>query len=154
MVVDIVKTFLLSMLPIGELRASLPVALAAYHLPLPAAYLAAVAGNIVPVVVLLCSLDAIVNYFSAKFSFCKRFFEKLFEKTGKRHSKEFELFKAFALFVITAMPLPVVGGAWTATLAAFVLRIPPRKAIPLISLGIAVAGIIVAFFTYGVERIF
>ncbi len=153
MVTSIIKVFFLSMLPVGELRASLPLALAHYRLPLPVAYGVAVLGNIVPAVVIVLSLGAVERFLSSKSDVFRRFFERLFEKTNRKHSKRFQLFKAFALVTFTAIPLPFTG-AWTASLAAFVFAIPPRKAIPLIALGVAIAGVIVALITYGAEILF
>ena len=51
-----------------------------------------------------------------------------------------------ALVALVAIPLPGTG-AWTGALAAWVFQIRPRRAIPLISLGVLIAGAIVTSIT-------
>ena len=52
------------------------------------------------------------------------------------------------MVVLVAIPLPMTG-AWTGSLAAWVFHIPPRSAIPLISLGVLIAGVIVTLLVEG-----
>ena len=61
--------------------------------------------------------------------------------------------KEFALVVLVAIPLPLTG-AWTASLAAYIFGIPYKKAIPLIFLGLVIAGVIVTLVTVGVVDVF
>lgn len=58
-----------------------------------------------------------------------------------------------ALITFVAIPLPMTGG-WSGALAAFVFGIKPKKAIPLIFVGIAIAGIIVGFLSKGLSLFF
>jgi len=53
---------------------------------------------------------------------------------------------------LVAIPLPFTG-AWTGSLAAFVFGISAKKAFPLISLGVLIAGIIVLLSTLGIIKI-
>jgi len=143
------KIFLIAMTPIGELRASIPVALAAYDLPVLSAYLISVVGNLVPVVFLLLLLESVSRFLSSYFLFFNRFFVWLFERTRRKHTAKFERWQEFALIVLVAIPLPFTG-AWTGSLAAFVFGIPFKKAFPLISLGVIFAGLIVSLISLGV----
>ena len=145
------KTFLIAMSPIVELRGSIPVALEVFHLPLWSAYMFSVLGNMVPVL-LLPFLGVVSGAFSRRFSFLEKFFSWLFLRTRKRHERAFELFQDFALVIFVAIPLPLTG-AWTATLVAFVFGIPLRRAFPLILLGVIIAAVVVSLITLGITSI-
>ncbi|MDO8474400.1 MAG: small multi-drug export protein [bacterium] len=145
------KTFLIAMSPVVELRGSIPIALEMFHLPLWSAYFFSVLGNMVPVL-LLPFLGVVSSELSRRFSFLERFLSWLFLYTRKKHERSFELFRDFALVIFVAIPLPLTG-AWTATLVAFVFGIPLRKAFPLILLGVIIAGVTVTLITLGITSI-
>lgn len=147
-----IKTLLIAMSPIFELRASIPIALTVYNLPLWSAYLFSVIGNIIPIVFILWLLEAVSGFLSRHSVSFERLFKWLFTRTRDRHKNKFERWKEFALVVLVAIPLPFTG-AWTGALAAFVFGIPFRKAFPLIAAGVAIAGLIVAFATQGIIKI-
>ncbi len=134
------KVFLLSMTPFGELRCSIPVALAVFHMPLKKAFLISFFGNSLATVSVLIFLEKITAFLSRS-EIMKRFFEWLFERTRKKYEKRFLLLKDIALLTIVSIPLPFTGG-WTGALCAFLFGIPYRRAIPILTLGIAFAGII------------
>ena len=137
------------MSPILELRGSLPIALGVYNLPIWSAFLFSIIGNLIPVFFLLWFLESVSKFLSRHFYFFERFFTWLFEKTRKKHTKKFERWEEFALIILVAIPLPFTG-AWTGSLCAFVFGIPFKKALPLIALGVIIAGLIVTSVTLGV----
>ena len=134
------------MAPIGELRASIPIALEIYYLPVWSAFLFSVLGNMVPVVFLLLLLGPGSKYLSHRFYKFNRFFAWLFERNRNNHQKKFEHWKEFALVILVAIPLPFTG-AWTGSICAFIFRIPFKKAFSLIFLGVLIAGVIVTALT-------
>ena len=142
-------TFIISMLPISELRGAIPVAIGVYHLNPVETYFLAVIGNIVPVVFILKFIDPISEYLMSKSKFFNKFFTRLFEHTRRKHNGKFEKWGSLALITFVAIPLPVTGG-WSGALAAFVFGIPFKRALPLISLGIMIAGVIVMGLSLGV----
>lgn len=142
----IIETFFLAMTPIGELRASLPVALTVYNMNWLLAFLVSVIGNLVPVVILLLFLGPVSQWLSLKFKICNKFFSWLFERTRKKSSARIEKYGSIALVSFVAIPLPFTG-AWTGAIAAFLFNIPFKKSFPLISLGVVIAGIIVLLLT-------
>ena len=142
-------TFILSMLPISELRGSIPLAIGFYNMDPLKAYLISVIGNIIPVVFILKYIDTISEYLMSKSKFFNKFFTHLFERTRRKHNGKFEKWGALALITFVAIPLPVTGG-WSGALAAFVFGIPFKKALPLIFLGIMIAGVIVTGLSLGV----
>jgi uncharacterized membrane protein len=140
------QTFFIAMTPIGELRASIPVALEVYHLPVKTAFVFSVLGNMVPVVFLLLLLGPVSEYLSHRWYRFNRFFVWLFDRNRKNHQKKFEVWKELALVILVAIPLPFTG-AWTGSICAFIFRIPFKKALPLIFLGVLIAGVIVTTLT-------
>jgi len=121
---------LLSTLPITELRGSIPIALTVYKLSTWEAYAWALLGNSLPVIFLLLFLEPFSLFLSKNFSFFRTFFNWLFERTRRKHSRKFEIFEELALILFVAIPLPMTGG-WSGAVAAFVFGIPFKKAFPL-----------------------
>lgn len=139
-------TFFIAMIPVGELRVAIPIAIKVYQLPVWSAYIFSVLGNLVPMILIVLILEPIANFLSDHFSVFKKFFDWLFEHTRKRGAKKFEKWGEFAVFILTATPIPLLGG-WTGPLAAFVFNVPLRKSIPLIILGCLTSGVIVTVVT-------
>lgn len=142
-------TFLAAAAPISELRGAIPLALGVYHLPIATTLVLAITGNMFPVFFILWFLDPVQLWLSQNFKIFDRLFSWLFNWTRKRHAKKFEVYKELALVILVAIPLPMTG-AWTGSLAAFVFGIPYKKALPLIFLGVLIAGAIVTLASIGV----
>jgi len=134
------RVFIISMLPIAELRGGLPLALK-WGIPWREAYLICVAGNFVPIIPILFLLDPVATYLR-RFRLFDRFFSWLFARTLKRGAM-IERYEALGLVLFVAIPLPVTGG-WTGAVAAFLFGIRRRYAMPAILLGIMLAGLIVS----------
>jgi len=139
---------LLSMSPLGELRIGIPVGIAVYGLSPWSAFLWAFLGNALVVVLAVFFTHWFADFLSEHSKTFKHFFEKLCHYTHKKHSKSFEAFEDIALVIFVAIPLPLTGGL-SGALASFVFNIPPRRAIPLILLGVFIAGIAVTLLTTG-----
>ncbi|MBU2578983.1 small multi-drug export protein [Patescibacteria group bacterium] len=151
-----IQTFLLAMTPIGELRVSLPMALAVYHIDWKIAFFLSVIGNLIPSALILAFLPFLSKHLSKKCKVCQKFLSWLFERIRKKHNAKMEKYGALALATFVAIPLPLTG-AWTGALIAFLFNIPFLKAFPLIALGVAMAGIIVLGLTsasMSIERYF
>ena len=144
-----IAVFIISMLPISELRGAIPVAIGVYHLNPVETYFLAVIGNMIPVIFILKYLDLISKYLMSKCKFFNKLFSYLFERTRKKHNGKFEKWGALALITFVAIPLPITGG-WSGALAAFVFGIPFKKALPLILIGVMIAGVIVTGLSLGV----
>ncbi len=145
--------FFLSMLPFTELRASIPLAIAGYGLSPVVSFCWAFLGNLVPVALLVFLLEPVSQFLSQHSQLLARFFDWLFKRTRRQHSRKFELFEEFALIIFVAIPLPLTGG-WSGSVAAFVFGIPPQKSLPLIALGLVISGVLVTFSTLGVISLF
>jgi len=143
---------LTAMLPISELRGAIPLALGVYKMSIPQTYLFAVLGNIIPVIFLLWFLEPVSKFLMKRSTIFNKFFTWLFERTRRKHKKAIQKWGPVALILFVAIPLPITGG-WTGSVAAFVFGIPFKKALPLIFLGILIAGVVVTLASLGVFKL-
>ena len=58
-------------------------------------------------------------------------------------------YEAWGLLLFVAIPLPGTGG-WTGALMAALLDIRMKKSLPIIALGVLIAGFIMSALTYGI----
>lgn len=135
-----IKTVLVSMLPIFEVRGALPLAMLIYQMTWLKAFVLSVAGNIIPVIPVLLLLDSVSKYLT-RYPFFDKFFEWLFERTRKK-SDIIEKYETLGLMIFVAIPLPMTG-AWSGCVAAFLFGIRFWYAFAAISLGVFIAGVIV-----------
>ncbi|KKQ51069.1 MAG: hypothetical protein US70_C0023G0012 [Parcubacteria group bacterium GW2011_GWD2_38_11] len=135
-------TFLIAFIPVTELRASIPLAVKVYGLSPWAAWFYSVAGTYFVMVVIVLLLDPIAKLLSKYISFFEKFFVWLFEHTRKRANGKMEKYGEWAIFILAATPIPLLGGL-TGALAAFVFNVPLKKSLPLLLVGTMVAGGIV-----------
>ena len=132
------KTILLAMTPINELRGTIPLAVGLWHLsPLKAFFLAGL-GNMIPVFFLLWFWKYLAGYLMEKSKTIKQLFNWLFKRTRQRFYKKHSAYGDIALILLVAIPLPFTG-AWTGTVAAFLFDIPYKKSLGLIFIGVAIA---------------
>ncbi len=141
--------FLISMVPLIELRGAIPYAVA-FGLPIGPSYIIAIVGNMLPVpIIYLFARKVLVwgkdkPYIGKFFTFClekgEKGGKKLQEKAGKG------LFVALLLFV--GIPLPGTG-AWTGTLAASLLDMDFKSSIIAVMLGVILAGLIMGAASAG-----
>lgn len=144
---------LIAMLPVSELRGAIPVGLGAWHLSWWVTLLAAVVGNMIPVIFILLFMNPVASLLRRHIPLLDKFFTWLFERTRKKIYHQHQKWGDIALVTFVAIPLPATG-AWSGALAAFLLGIPFRKALPLITLGVIIAGIIVTLLSLGAISIF
>ncbi len=146
-------TALIAMIPIAELRAAIPVAIAGFDLPVWSAYLWAVIGNIIPAIFIVLYLEPVANWLSRHFRFFEKFFRWLFHRTRERFTSQSARYGIFiGLMLFVAIPLPITG-AWTGAAAAFLFGVPFRRAMAAIIAGVLIAGIIVSLTTVGITSL-
>ncbi len=135
-------TLLIAMIPLSELRGSIPIANQVFHIPLWQAFLVSVVGNMIPVPFILLFLGPASDWLMKHSRIFERFFTWLFARTRRKLQKKYELHAEVALAIFVAIPLPVTG-AWTGSVAAFIFDIPFKKAVFWIFAGVVTAGLIV-----------
>ena len=138
-----VIVFFISMVPLIELRAAVPMAINLYHLPVLTSYIVCIIGNMLPVPVIFFFARKVLEWGKDKkvigkfFTFClekgHKGGAKLQEKTGRG--------LYVALFLFVGIPIPGTG-AWTGTLAASLLDMDFKKSVVAVMLGVVLAGLI------------
>ena len=144
-------TVLVSMIPVVELRGGVPFGVTA-GLGVPAAYLAAVIGNLLPIPFIIVYIRRIFQWMRQKFPRLDRMVDAL-ERKAHLKGKTISRYKYLGLAIFVAIPLPGTG-AWTGALAAAFLDMPLRRAMPAIILGVLTAGIVISILTFGIVNIF
>ena len=145
-----VISFLISMVPLIELRGALPYALA-NGIPTLPAYIVCMVANMLPVPIIFFFARKVLEWGADK-KYIGRFFTFCLEKGHKAGKKLQEkagtkgLFIALLLFV--GIPLPGTG-AWTGSLIAALLHVSRKKSVPAIFLGLILATIIMCLLSYG-----
>lgn len=154
MIKKYIYVFFISMLPLIELRGSIPVGLSqAFGDPLPLLplYIVCILGNMLPVPLIFFFARKVLTWGKDKkvigkfFTFCLNKGEKAGQKLQAKAGKGLY----FALFLFVGIPLPGTG-AWTGTLAASFLNMDFKKSTIYVTLGVILAGIIMGLASAGV----
>lgn len=142
--------FLISMVPLIELRGAIPYAVG-FGLPLLPSYVICILGNMFPVPFIFLFARKVLEWGADKpviggfFRFC---LEKGHKGGVKLQAKAGRgLFVALLLFV--GIPLPGTG-AWTGTLAASLLDMDFKSSVVAVLLGVVLAGVIMGLLSAGV----
>lgn len=146
-----VSTILIAMLPIFELRGSIPIAIGTLDLPWWKAYIYSVIGNMIPVPFILLLLKHVVS-FAKRFGPGKRLFDWIFERTRRKTEEKIKKYEGIALIFFVAIPLPVTG-AWTGAIAAWLFDIEFERSVFFIFIGVLTAGVIVTVVWYGAREL-
>lgn len=142
--------FLISMVPLIELRGAIPYAVG-FDLPLVPSLIVALVGNMVPVPFIFLFARRILEWGKDK-KYTGKFFTWCLEK-GEKGGRKLEakagagLYVALLLFV--GIPIPGTG-AWTGTLAASILNMDFKKSMLYILLGLFLAATIMLLLSLGV----
>ena len=73
----------------------------------------------------------------------------LFHLSAHLKGRMVRKYRILGLIILVAIPLPGTG-AWTGALVATIFRIPIRKALPALLIGVLIAGAIVTAVSCGV----
>lgn len=143
-----ILTFLISMVPLIELRLAIPFG-KGMGLSLPEAVVVSMVGNMVPMPIIFFFARKVLEWGADKpvigkfFTWClekgHKGGEKLKEKAGSKG-----MFWALMLFV--GIPLPGTG-AWTGTLAASMLDLDFKQSVIAVICGVALAAVIITVLT-------
>lgn len=146
--------FLVSMVPLIELRGAVPIGLSNLlgdALPIIPLYIVCILGNMLPVPLIFFFARKVLEWGADK-KFIGKFFTFCLEK-GEKGGKKLQDTAGrglyFALFIFVGIPLPGTG-AWTGTLAASFLNMDFKKSVISIMAGVVLAGIIMGLASAGV----
>ncbi|EOD00945.1 COG2426 family protein [Caldisalinibacter kiritimatiensis] len=148
---DIISVFkkemlviLFAMTPVFELRGAIPLGITLGFEPIHSTILS-IAGNIIPVPLLLKLLKPTFRYFE-KTKVFGGIIDWIKRRTLRR-SEKVRKYKVFGLYLLVAIPLPTTG-AWTGCIAASLFEIDFKQAFPAIVAGVITAGIIMLILSY------
>lgn len=142
---DILKVFLMSMLPVVELRGSVILG-AGLSLPWWQTYLVSVIGNFLPIPFILLFIRKILEWMKG----VKRL-DKIalwLEERARKNSKKVMRFATFGLFLFVAIPIPGTG-AWMGALIASLMDMRMKYSLVSLTAGMMVAGAIMVCACYG-----
>lgn len=145
--------FILAMIPITELRASIPIGMTIFNLSAFSSFFFSVIGDVIPMFFIAWLLPAISKWSMKKWKFADKFFTWLFSRTRKNFEKKYYTYGEIALMIFVAIPLPVTG-VWSGALASFLFGIPKKRSTIFISAGVIIAGIVVTILSISGISIF
>ena len=140
-------TFLISMLPVVELRLGLPYGIA-IGLKYPLALLSAIAGNLLPVPFIILFIKNVLRFLRERFEKLDGFITRIEERAHIK-SKLVTKYGTIGLCLLVAIPLPGTG-AWTGALVAALMGMSLKRAFPTIVVGVLIAAAIMTGVTFGV----
>lgn len=146
----IIITFLVSMVPVIELRGAIPIATGMGLSPFVAIPVAIV-GNLLPIPFIIIFIKKIFAWMRKVSPKLNGIVDKMEAKAEKNKAKVLK-YAFWGLTIFVAIPLPGTG-AWTGALVAAMLDMPLKKAFPSVVLGVLIAGAIVAFVSYGAAAV-
>ncbi len=143
-----ILVFIISLLPILELRGGLIAAALLKLNPIPS-YIISMIGNIIPIPFILFLMAKILE--KMRNSKIKSFnkFANFLDKKVEKHKNSIEKFGYWGLVLFVGIPLPGTG-AWTGTLLASVLNLDKKKSFGAILLGVVMASVIMMLISFGV----
>ncbi len=140
--------FLISMIPILELRGSI-LAAGFMNVAFLPTYVSAVIGNMVPIPFILLFIEKLFSWMKTTKHLGK--VANGFEKRALSKREQIDKYGGWGLFLFVAIPLPGTG-AWTGALLAVLLGMKPVKALGWIFLGVLTAGLVMSLLSFGLIK--
>ncbi len=138
--------FLVSLFPVLELRGGM-IAARALNIDFIQAFIVCYLGNMIPIPFILLFIRKIFALMRKV-----KFFGKIVDKLEARADKKKDTivkYQEWGLLIFVAIPLPGTGG-WTGALIAALMDLRMRKCLPIIGIGVFIAGLIMSLITYGI----
>jgi len=142
--------FIVSMMPIVELRGAIPFGVS-LGLDWREVYILSVIGNIIPIPFIILFFRPVIEYMEKT-----KLFGKLASKLRHRTNnkiKNLNKYKMLGLFLFVAIPLPGTG-AWTGSAIAALLKMRVKHSFWPIFVGVLAAGILMMGISYGFGELF
>lgn len=147
----LLRCFILSMVPVLELRFAIPYGVLQgleYHL----VALASILGNLVPVPIIIIYVRKVFAWMRRKHRRLDDWVARM-EKRAEEKGEKVRKYGILGLCLLVAIPVPGTG-AWTGSLVAAILGLRLKEALPPIILGVIIAAMITLSLTFGVSYIF
>ncbi len=138
-----IALLIISMLPLVELKGSIPIGLAMGFKPINA-YLYSIIGSSIPAIFIILWIMPIFSYMKKKNKLKK--IVAWAEKKAKKKEEKIKKYEYLGLFLFVAIPLPGTG-VWMGSLIASILGLNKKKSLIIVCLGNFIAGIIIYIFS-------
>lgn len=138
--------FLVSLFPVLEIRGGM-IAARALNIDFIQAFLICYLGNMIPIPFILLFIRRIFTLMRKV-----NIFSKIVDKLEARADKKKDTivkYQEWGLLLFVAIPLPGTGG-WTGALIAALMDLRMKKCLPIIAIGVFIAGLIMSLITYGI----
>lgn len=136
--------FLMSMLPVVELRGAIPFGVSIGLRP-DISLLLSIVGSIIPAPIIILGFRPLLHFFE-RFSFVSKFMNSIVLR-AMRKSDNIVRYGFFGLVIFVGIPLPGTG-VWTGSIIAALLDMRLKIALPAIFIGNIIAGIIIYAISY------
>lgn len=140
-------TFIVSMLPVVELRLAIPVGVS-LGLPIWKAALVSILGNLIPAPFIIAFIRMVIDWLKSR-GWLKGFVRWLEKKATGPNAERVRRGEFWGLLILVAIPLPGTG-VWTGALVAALLDVRMRRALLPIFIGVLIAALLVSLATAGV----
>ena len=143
--------FIISLLPVLELRGAIPFGVALGLSPWQALF-ASVIGNLIPVPFIILFARKVFSWLRSRSVWLDRIVGRL-EARAEGKWEKVRRYENLGLLVLVAIPLPGTG-AWTGALIAAIMNMRLRRALWPIVLGVIIAGLLMMAITHGFTAVF
>jgi len=143
---DFLWVVLVSMVPMIELRGSIPIG-CGLGLPAWQVYIAAVIGSMIPVPFIILFVRRVFLFIRSHWQRFNGLLDRI-EARAEKNAEKVRRYEILGLMLFVAIPLPGTG-AWTGSLIAVLLDIRLKRSFPTILLGVMIAGAIMTAVSYG-----
>ena len=142
--------FLVSMIPLIELRGSVIVG-TAFGLPWLNVLALSIVGNLIPIPFILIFGEKLIAWLKTLPMLSR--LTNWYEARLMSKSTTIQKYAFYGLWAFVGIPLPGTG-AWSGSLIAALLDVPPKKAFAAVICGVLTAGIIMPIGSRGVVGLF
>ena len=144
------KVFILSMLPITELRFSIPYGYFILEMPIFKTAILSIIGNILIGYLIIIAIGPIMNNIRKIYLF-KKIINRIFSIT-RRKGARIDKLKFFGLLLFVGIPMPFTG-VWTGSLAAYLFGLNTFKSILTVIGGVLLSSSIVTFICFSSKEL-
>jgi uncharacterized membrane protein len=139
-----------SMTPVLELRAALPMGIAA-GIPIVPLYILCVVCNMIPIPFIILFMRKILVWMQKKGGKLQKTADWI-ENHAQKKLLIYQKYELLGLYIIVALPIPGTG-AWTGGLVASFLGMRLKHAVPVILAGVMTAGLLMLLISFGLISI-
>lgn len=139
-------TILVALSPFSELRGAIPLAIGVFHFYWLKAFILSLFGNLLLILPVFLFLEKGADFLMTKSLFWQKFFHWLFRRTRSQIEAQYKKYSRWALTIFVAIPLPLTG-AWTGTVAAYLLGLSKKETFIFVGLGVFIAALLVTILS-------